>query len=119
RFATGEELADALAQSLAPRAEMPVPLRVFLDRRRMAVVAAPAAIGGGMLISLVGTMMEAGVTTPHLWLAIIDSTVLVFAPLWLLLSRLRQLLKHGYDVEDITAALRTSYERRREEFQYE
>jgi len=82
RFTSGEEMADALAQSVAPRAEMPVPLRVFLDRRRMAVVIAPAAIGAGMLASLIGTMMEGGATAPHLWLSGIDTVLLVCAPIW-------------------------------------
>src|SRR5688572_16015326 len=44
RFATGEEVADALAQSIEKKEEVPVPLRVFLDpRRNIPIMAIPVA----------------------------------------------------------------------------
>jgi serine/threonine-protein kinase len=119
RFATGEALADALAPALERRTDLPVPLRVFLVRRRRAVVIAPVALGLSFLSSIVAQMARGGVTTPHLALAVFVGAFTVFAPVALIVTRLRQLLRHGYGADDIAAALRTSFERRREEFQYE
>jgi serine/threonine-protein kinase len=119
RFATGEALADALAPALEKRNDVPVPLRVFLDRRRMAVLIAPLALGLSFLGSIIGTMQVGGVTTPHLALAVLVGAFTIVAPAALLVGRLRQLLRHGYGADDIAAALRTSFDRRREEFQYE
>jgi eukaryotic-like serine/threonine-protein kinase len=119
RFATGEELADALAQSLERREDLPVPLRVFLDRRRMAVVAAPMALGVAQLVSLIATMSAGGAIRPHVALAVVDAALIVVAPVVIIVRRLRQLLRHGYGVSDIASTLRISYGRRREEFIYE
>src|SRR4051812_15927487 len=119
RFATGEELADALAQSLERRGELPVPLRVFLDRRRMAVILVPVVIGVSQLVSISAVMMTAGITRPHLLIAVIDAAAVLIAPVAIMVRRLRQLLRHGYGMSDIVSTLRISYERRREEFMYE
>ena len=119
RFATGEALADALAPALERRTDLPVPLRVFLDRRRMVVLAAPMALGLSVLSSIIAQMSRGGVTTPHLALAIVVGAFTIVAPAAILVSRLRQLLRHGYGANDIATALRTSFDRRREEFQYE
>ncbi|HJQ19336.1 MAG TPA: serine/threonine-protein kinase [Gemmatimonadaceae bacterium] len=119
RFATGEALADALAPALERRGDLPVPLRVFLDRRRMAVVLVPAALGMSVLSSLIAQMSRGGVTTPHLALAIVVGAFTLVAPFGVVIGRLRQLLRHGYGADDIVAAFRTSFQRQREEFQYE
>ena len=118
RFATGEQLADALAQSLEKKEEVPVPLRVFLDpRRNIPVMAVPAAglfFAGGVFVPSViaggpGPSAAAGVV----------ALALIATPLAFLVSRLRRVLKLGYSIDDIVSASRMLQERQREEFLYE
>ena len=118
RFATGEQLADALAQSLEKKEEVPVPLRVFLDARRnipvMAVPAAGLAFAGSVFVPSVlsggpGPSAVAGVV----------ALAMIGAPLAFLVSRLRRVLRLGYSIDDIVAASRMLQERQREEFLYE
>ena len=120
RFATGEELAEALADDLVHGSEIPVPLRVFLERRRMAAVIAPVAIGAGLMPMLIQTMGRGGVT-PGVRLAASVAIAGLFlgGPLAIVLERLRKLMRQGFGVDDVAGALRTMAERRREEFVYE
>ena len=115
-------MADALAPALDKRAEVPVPIRAFLDPRKMATLiwypvttlptayvvitqdldrffgfgAGPVAVGGVILC--------------------LTSVAL---PVALLVKRLRPLLKHGYGPNDIAAALRATFDRKREEYVFE
>lgn len=119
RFASGEALADALATSLEKRADVPVPLRVFLDRRRNAALIALPTFGAAMLVALIAAMSRGGVTSPRFATAVVVSALIIGGPLAIVSTRLRRLLRHGYGPDDIAAALRALFERRREEFQYE
>src|SRR5687767_13173533 len=44
RYPTGEALADALSPAMAKRTEIPVPIRVFLDRRRLIPLIVPTVL---------------------------------------------------------------------------
>jgi xanthosine utilization system XapX-like protein len=119
RFATGEALADALEAARDKAVEVPVPVRVFLDRRRMAMMLAPFAIaasnGTGLIISL--AMHGRAWAVP---LAVAGAVLIgLGGPLAIILYRLRRLLARGYGREDILLGLRRAFDRRREEFLYE
>jgi len=119
RFANGEALADALAPGIEKRPEVPIPIRVFLDRRRMGMLVMPVAF----TVPLVGAVTEnivkhGGHVAPVASIAAMLLVSLGF-PLGMILYRLRKLVRFGYGVDDIVAALRTSFERHREEFLYE
>jgi eukaryotic-like serine/threonine-protein kinase len=118
RFTSGEALADALAEGLERRAEAPIPVRLFLDRRRMTALVIPLAFMP--VLSSVWVYVNTHVvhTSPAIGLAL---AVLFVGgtPLAVLVHRLRNLMRHGYGLDDILAGLRTGFERRREIFLYE
>jgi serine/threonine-protein kinase len=119
RFDNGEALADALELGVERSAEIPVPIRVFLDRRRMAMLGIPAgvtaAIGSGIVASLV--QHGAPWAVPVVGLAAV--VIVLGVPFAIIIHRLRRVLRLGYGLDDIIAGLRRTFERRREEFQYE
>jgi eukaryotic-like serine/threonine-protein kinase len=122
RFENGEELAAALAPSLDKRTEVPVPVRIFLDRRRLAAVLAPVAAGVPISIAILGELAKHGSSALSLVGAATATGLAVLtlgSPVVVLLSRLRRLAKLGYGPGDIATALRATFERRREEFQFE
>ena len=119
RFANGEALADALAPGAEKRPEVPVPVRVFLDRRRMGMMAAPVAISFGMLPPVMRSIALHGTNLPRMAGALAIVLVALGLPFGIIVYRLRKLLRLGYGLDDITAGLRTSFERHREEFLYE
>jgi serine/threonine-protein kinase len=121
RFANGEALADALELRGERSVEVPVPVRVFLDRRRMAMMLIPVGVTMSVVSGLTASIMAPGSEVRYLLPFVGGAAVvgLVVAPLSILLYRLRRLLRLGYGRDDILAGLRTSFERRREEFFYE
>jgi predicted Ser/Thr protein kinase len=120
RFATGEELAAALDANLEKSTEIPVGLRVFLERRQVAVFFAPLFIGLGLAPVLLETLSRAGIGLPiRAAASVLLFAVFVGGPIGLVLDRLRRLLRQGFGVEDVAAALRTLAARKREEFVYE
>jgi eukaryotic-like serine/threonine-protein kinase len=118
RYPTGESLAEALAPATDSRNDVPVPIRVFVDRRRMMLMVMPPAMAVPMLIGLTATAFQDG---SALRLLGIGGTLVaaVALPLGILLYRLRTVLRLGYGPDDIAAGLRVRFERLREEFQYE
>jgi serine/threonine-protein kinase len=113
RFATGELLADELAPSLVRSTEVPVPIRVFLDRRRLA----PLIIPSVMIIPLFMRLMFAG--NPNAVALVALAGLAVAIPVGVIIKRLRTLLRLGYGPDDIVAGARLTLERRREELQFE
>jgi len=109
RPASGEALADALAPSLERRAEVPVPLRVFLDRRRMMVLVAPISMGllsaGGMVASIT----RLGATPGRIGGLVALVALAIAIPAGIAIGRLRTLLRRGYGPDDIAAALRANF----------
>ena len=113
RFATGEALADELAPSLVRSTEIPVPIRVFLDRRRVAPLAVPVALAFPMIMRLsVGP-------NPDLAAVVLILGGALAIPTAVLIKRMRTLLRLGYGPDDIVAGARLSLEHRREEMQFE
>jgi serine/threonine-protein kinase len=114
RFANGAELADALAPTLAMRADIPAPLRVFIERRRVAgLIALPIASG------MLGVAMRASASQSLIVMAGILVGLGIMTPISVLLYRLRNLARIGYGPADVASALRKDFERRREEFLYD
>ncbi|HEX7954484.1 MAG TPA: serine/threonine-protein kinase [Burkholderiales bacterium] len=113
RFGTGEALADAMVPGQLVQTELPVPLRVFTDRRRNVAIIAPLAALSSAALS-VGIGRAGGAIAAF---ALLGSAVVL--PVLFMLNRMRALAKHGYGAEDVAAALRTRYERSREEFLFE
>jgi serine/threonine-protein kinase len=119
RPATGEILADMLAPTLAPRADIPVPVRVFLDRRRMGALTAPPVIFISMLAPISASAAR-HVIPFGVKLGLVAAGIVAFTlPIAILIGRMRSVLRAGYGPADLAAALRTRFERLREEFQYE
>jgi serine/threonine-protein kinase len=124
RFQSAEAFSDALAPTLVRRREVPVPVRAFLDPRKMGALAvSPVMLTTGGLV-----LMTTGL--PHLFSTLgyvgliravgIGNVLLgTLMPLILTTRWLRPLLKGGYGVSDIAAALRASFDQRREELLFE
>jgi hypothetical protein len=114
RFASGSELADALAPTLAVRSDIPAPLRVFIERRRMAALIGPPAMS---LMLALGTIADGSQSAVLIAGMILGIGVVL--PISVLLYRLRNLARIGYGPSDVASALRRNFERRREEFFYD
>ncbi len=122
RFPTGEALAEAVAASIEPKRELPVPVRLWLtkgEELKMAYVLwyMPA---GGFVGGLVGSAFSQlygatagvvlGIATYVLGPAVIHGVY----RLW----RLQKLLARGYGLQDIRLAVRQAAEKKREELSY-
>ncbi len=120
RFQTAGELAQALAESLEVRREVPVPLRAFVRQLRRASQSSPALtlIGiwvGGILVGEMAAGQWGGAALAGTGLAL-----LVAAPLGFCLPATRRLLRSGYVHADLVHAISSDLDRQREElaFQY-
>lgn len=124
RFQSAEAFSDALAPALVRRAEVPVPIRAFLDPRKMGALAASPAmmIAGGIVVMTTG-LPQIFTTLGYVGLirAVGVGNVLLGALMPLILSTrwLRPLLRGGYGVSDIASALRANFDQRREELLFE
>jgi hypothetical protein len=118
RYPTGESLAEALAPATDTRNDVPVPIRVFVDRRRMMLMIMPPAMAVPMLAGLTASVIRHGSVLRFAGVAGTLAAA-VALPLGILLFRLRTVLRLGYGPDDIAAGLRVRFERRREEFQYD
>jgi serine/threonine-protein kinase len=119
RFATGEALADSLAPSLEKRTEVPVPIRVFLDRRRIGMLIVPIAMTIPIEIQVIAKIAQNGATLGRVGGLVLFAAIALGLPIVLVIARLRKLLRLGYGPEDLAAGARMLYERRREEFLFD
>jgi eukaryotic-like serine/threonine-protein kinase len=119
RYPNGEALADALAPGMEKRPDIPVPIRVFLDRRRMGMMMVPALVSFPLGSGLIANLIEHGGRWSPLVVGVGIAVVVLGFPLAMITYRLRRLLQLGYGIDDIVAGLRTRYERVREEFQFD
>ncbi|MFI5311331.1 MAG: protein kinase [Gemmatimonadales bacterium] len=121
RFESGEALANALDTSLTKQPDVPVPIRVYLDRRHFFAPFIPMMMGLPVFLShLVQYLRDPGAWVLYKAVAELGAAGLaVILPVGYLFYRARSLFKLGYGPEDIVLALRTSFDRRREEFLYE
>jgi predicted Ser/Thr protein kinase len=123
RFPTGEALAEAVAQSVEPKRELPVPLRLWLtpgaESRAAyliwyALLGFPVAFGAGAVAASV---------LPEAVAVMTGIGVYGFTPIGLHTShrvlRLRKLIASGFGLTDLRLALRDLAARRREEVSYE
>ena len=105
RFDRGEALADALAPGLEKKADVPVPIRTFLDRRHvlpLVVIPAFAALWGLPMLSFLTR------TAPFLIQvgAALLGVAALAGPVWYIAYRLRRVLRLGYGPDDIAAGMR-------------
>jgi tRNA A-37 threonylcarbamoyl transferase component Bud32 len=119
RFANGEALADALAPGIEKRPEVPIPIRVFLDRRRMGMLMIPTTVSLPMITGLAASLANHGHRPASVVVVVGAISISLGFPFGMIVYRLRKLLRVGYGLDDIVAALRTSFDRHREEFLYE
>lgn len=124
RFQSAEAFSDALAPTLVQQREVPVPVRAFLDPRKMWAL----AVSPALMITAGVVVMTTGL--PHLFTTLgyvgliravgVGNVVLgALMPLILTSRWLRPLLRGGYGVSDIAGALRASFDARREELLFE
>jgi eukaryotic-like serine/threonine-protein kinase len=124
RFQSAESFSDALAPTLVQRREVPVPVRAFLDPRKMWALAASP------LLMITGGVVVMTTSLPHLFTTLgyvgliravgVGNVVLgALMPLVLTSRWLRPLLRGGYGASDIANALRANFEQRREELLFE
>ncbi len=123
RFPTGEALAEAVAASIEPKRELPVPVRLWLTKGeefKLLYVLWYLPMGG-----MVGGMVGAALGRVYGETVGVVAGIATYAlgpPLFHLgyrLWRLRRLLQRGYGLEDIRLAVRHAAERKREELSYE
>jgi serine/threonine-protein kinase len=119
RHATGEALADALAPSLEKRADVPVPIRSFLDRRRVGALVVPIAMSIPLEIQAMTAIVQHGATFPRVTLLVLIAVLGLGVPIALTIARLRKLLRFGYGPEDIAVGANALIERHREVFLFD
>ena len=124
RFQSAEALSDALAPALVRRPEVPVPVRAFLDPRKMwALAVSPALMITGGVVVMTTSLPHIFTTLGYVGLirAVGVGNVVLGAlmPLILATRWLRPLLRGGYGTSDIASALRAGFDQRREELLFE
>ncbi|HEY8175268.1 MAG TPA: serine/threonine-protein kinase [Gemmatimonadaceae bacterium] len=122
RIQSGEALADALAPALDKRAEVPVPIRNFLDPRKMWTLALYPAVSIAMASVVIGVDVQRVLRLdPRLVVAFLATALVgsVVMPIALVTKWLRPLLRLGYGPTDVASGLRTTFDRKREEYVFE
>ena len=121
RFPDGEALADALAQGSELERQLPVALRVFINRNREAYRSS-----GGMALLLalflpgiVLGLTRAGEAAFAVSVMILIVAMVVAAPLIPLGLYARKLLVAGYGIDELRLAFKQDVERRSEELVFE
>jgi serine/threonine-protein kinase len=119
RFANGEELAEALGQSLELRRDLPMPLRVFVKQNRESFRA--SGILALFLFLLFPALISALTRADLTGIGVVATVIAGFAlsPLAIMAHTGRRLLKSGYGPEDARMALKADFERHREELAFE
>ncbi|MGD0483038.1 MAG: protein kinase [Gemmatimonadales bacterium] len=115
RFPTGEALAEAVTLTMAVAKEVPVPIRLWMQRGE------PAKTPLAVWSTLMGLVVGGKLITGHL--PDLGAVIFLVAPVGAYaLYRLhytRQVLLAGYSIEDIRLALRERFAQRREEIAFE
>jgi predicted Ser/Thr protein kinase len=119
RFADGEALAEALGQSFEVQRQVPVALRVFVNRNRELY---RVSAGGAFLVIVLVPMLLAAAEEGNpvaFVLAGLFVGGMAVVPLGLLSFRSRRLLKSGYGLDEVRLAFKQDVDRRREELTFE
>ena len=119
RIQSGEALADALAPALGNRADVPVPIRIFIDQRRVALAMAVPAMALPIGLAIGERIARFGATPASVAALVILGIAVPLGPLAIVAFRLRPLLKLGYGPDDVAVGLRTRWQRYREEFLFD
>jgi serine/threonine-protein kinase len=117
RFATGEELAGALAQAVETRRDVPIALRLFIKQNRdsTASIVATEIFSVGS-VTVWGALFAAGVMEFELVPLLAPSSVWVVVgatPVVMLVQMVRRLLRSGYEHDDLVRAMRDDLDDRR------
>jgi len=122
RFPTGEALADAIAETVEHKRELPVPLRLWLKKGENARVGYLAwyLVGGAPTFALGQVLFGWLGWTPAMEIGLAFYLAVPFAAHGIYRTwQLRRLLRLGYGLEDARLAVRDEAERKREELTYE
>ena len=128
RFADGAELAEAIGQDTAVERELPIPVRVYLQKMRELATSVPAIAILWLAVPLALMAGVLGIADPDfpLWgvltMESLFATMLIggtSAPAVALARHTRRLLLAGYGVEDVRLALKQDVDRRTEEIRFE
>jgi len=121
RFADGEELAGALSRALEVRRDVPVPIRMFVERnQKSSTPLATISLGAAWLVifPIVGGILGWGWGWGD-FVATVFMTVVTVAlaatPPLILAHTARRLLRSGYGYDDLIRELQGDMELRREE----
>jgi serine/threonine-protein kinase len=119
RYADGAELAEALGSAMEARRELPVPLRVFLQKNRDLFRTSALGVLFFVMVSpgFLAAAMEGSALAAVLFAATVGAVTL--GPVGFLTAYARRLLKAGYGIEDARMALKADFDRRREELAFE
>jgi eukaryotic-like serine/threonine-protein kinase len=119
RFPSGAALADAIAEAVRQQGAPAVAVRAFVTESKHLSTGTRLYLGlAGLAVPLLGLDAWAA---PDRWVRIGDVTaaVLIAAlPLVVMVTRVRRLLRAGFDRHDLTDALREELGRRREELAF-
>jgi predicted Ser/Thr protein kinase len=120
RFPDASALADALGESIEKRVEIPIPVRLYLDRRR---TLGPLILGGALSLPAISVLLpmwndavDLGITSAPIIGSAFIALLVTIAGFGL---RLRRLAESGHGPDDLVAALREGFRKRREEFEFE
>jgi serine/threonine protein kinase len=120
RFPDASALADALGEAIEKRVEIPIPVRLFLDRRR---TLGPLLLGGALFLPTFSLLLPIWNGAQRFGMSsapVIGSAIIaLLVPLAGFALRLRRLAESGHGPDDLVSALRESFRRRREEFEFE
>ena len=128
RFADGAALAEAIGKGTSVERELPIPVRVYLQKMRELTSSVPAIILLWLMVpfALLGgwylVMNEIFPLAFVLGLEAAFATLLLggtFAPIVALARHTRRLLLAGFGVEDVRLALKQDVDRRTEEIRFE
>ena len=117
RPADARVFAESLDQAIDPPREFPAPIRVWLARTQAPSIAKPvlavyATLLAGLPFVFVGSWGIVAIPVSLLTLGALAGSIPAFV-------RTHRLLAEGYGIEDIRAALRDYWQKRREESAYE
>ena len=122
RFATAEDLADAVAAALEARRELPVPMRVFIKKSRQLIrTTAGVAFFEAYFVVLGVAMVLRGPSGARIGALVMASLMALLGaiPVGALLAQVRALLKAGYGRGELVVAWKAELEREREERAFE
>ena len=126
RFADGEALAESVGASVEPPRQLPVPVRLWLNKaeqdRQAWLLLWFGMLGGPtsmLMATIAATVFGWTSTLPYLiavkWYALVPIFAGSASRIW----QLRKLLAQGYSVEDAKLAVKDLVQRRREEVSFE